>query len=42
MDAYNDALSGMLPPTVIGLIEQQRDAMSSDADRIRAIDVGDQ
>ena len=40
IDAYNDALSGMLPPTVIDLVEQQRDAMTKDNDRIRSIDVG--
>jgi uncharacterized protein (TIGR02284 family) len=40
IDTYNDALSGMLPPTVIGLVEQQRNAMISDDDRIRAVDMG--
>ena len=40
IDAYNDALSGMLPPTVIDLVEQQRDTMRKDYDRIRSIDMG--
>ena len=40
IDAYNEALSGMLPPTAIGLIEQQRDAMLSDGDRIRTVAMG--
>ncbi|MDA1185328.1 MAG: PA2169 family four-helix-bundle protein [Acidobacteria bacterium] len=40
IDAYNEALSGMLPPTVIELVEQQRDAMISDSDRIRTVDMG--
>ena len=40
IDAYNEALNGMLPPDAIDLIEQQRDAMISDGDRIRAIDMG--
>ena len=40
IDAYQEALSGMLPPTVIDLVEQQRDAMTKDNDRIRSIDVG--
>ena len=30
----------MLPPTVISLVEQQRDAMQKDTDRIRSIDMG--
>ncbi len=40
IDAYDDALSGMLPPTVIDLVEQQRDTMRRDYDCIRSIDVG--
>lgn len=40
IDAYQEALSGMLPPTVIDLIEEQRDAMKKDNDRIRSIDMG--
>ncbi|MBI2829027.1 MAG: PA2169 family four-helix-bundle protein, partial [Acidobacteria bacterium] len=40
LNAYQDALNGMLPPTVIGLIEQQRDALQKANDRIRAIDMG--
>ena len=38
--AYQEALGGMLPPTVIDLIEQQRDAMKKDTERIRSIDMG--
>ena len=40
IDAYQDALGGMLPPTVIDLVEQQRDAMKKDNNRIRSIDMG--
>lgn len=40
IDAYNEALSGMLPPDAISLVEQQRDAMIKDGDRIRAVDMG--
>ncbi len=40
IDAYQDALSGMLPPTVIDLIEPQRDEMKKDNDRIRSVDMG--
>ena len=40
IDAFEDALGGMLPPTVIDLVEQQRDAIKKDNDRIRSIDMG--
>ena len=40
IDAFNEALGGMLPPTVISLIEQQRDTMKKDNERIRSIDMG--
>ena len=40
LDVYQEALNGMLPPTVIGLVEQQRDAMQKASDRIRAFDMG--
>jgi uncharacterized protein (TIGR02284 family) len=40
IDAYDEALSGMLPPTVISLIERQRDTMKEDNERIRSIDMG--
>ena len=36
--AYDEALSGMLPPTVTGLIEAQREEMEAAVGRIRAID----
>ena len=40
IDAYDEALNGMLPPTVISLVEQHRDAMRKDNERIRSIDMG--
>jgi uncharacterized protein (TIGR02284 family) len=40
LDAYEEALGGMLPPTVTSLVESQRDAMRSAQERIRAIDMG--
>ena len=40
IDTYQDALGGMMPPTVIDLVEQQRDAMKRDILRIRLIDMG--
>lgn len=40
LDAYEDALNGMLPPTVSGLIETQREAMLKASDRIRSVDMG--
>jgi uncharacterized protein (TIGR02284 family) len=40
LDAYEDALSGMLPPTVTELIEAQQKAMQNAVDRIRSIDMG--
>lgn len=40
LDAYEDALNGMLPPTVSSLIEAQRDAMQKANERIRSIDMG--
>ena len=40
IDAYNEALGRMLPPTVISLVEKQRDTMISDDERIRAVDMG--
>lgn len=39
-DAYQEALSGLLPPTVSELVETQRDAITVATDRIRAIDMG--
>jgi uncharacterized protein (TIGR02284 family) len=38
--AYDDALHGMLPPTVTSLIEAQQEAMHNAVERIRAIDMG--
>ena len=40
LSAYEDALNGMLPPTVTSLVEQQREAMQKANGRIRAIDMG--
>lgn len=37
--AYEEALHGLLPPTVSDLIEAQRDAMLRATDRIRAVDM---
>jgi len=33
--AYDDALNGLLPPTVIGMVEAQRDKMRATQQRIR-------
>ena len=40
LDAYEEALNGMLPPTVTDLIEAQREAMAAATDRIHSIDMG--
>lgn len=40
LDAYEDALSGMLPPTVLELIESQRDAIAKATESIRSVDMG--
>ena len=40
LNAYEDALNGMLPPTASTLIEAQREAMQKANDRIRALDMG--
>jgi uncharacterized protein (TIGR02284 family) len=40
LNAYDDALHGMLPPTVTELIEAQQEAMHAAVDRIRAFDMG--
>ena len=40
LNAYEDALNGMLPPTPTRLIEAQREAMQKANDRIHAIDTG--
>jgi uncharacterized protein (TIGR02284 family) len=40
LDAYEEALNSMLPPTVTSLIEQQREAMQKANERIRSIDMG--
>jgi uncharacterized protein (TIGR02284 family) len=38
LNAYKDALNGMLPPTVIDLVEEQRDAIRVANERIRTVD----
>ena len=40
LHAFNDALNGMLPPTVTDLVEEQRDAIRTANERIRRVDVG--
>ena len=40
LGAYNDALNGMLPPTVTDLVEEQRDAIRIANERIRTVDMG--
>lgn len=40
LGAYNDALNGMLPPTVTDLVEEQRDAIRTANERIRTVDMG--
>lgn len=40
LDAYEEALNGLLPPTVSDVIEAQRDAVLHATDRIRAVDMG--
>ena len=40
LDAYEDALNGMLPPTATELVEMQRDAIVTAVDRIRTLDMG--
>jgi uncharacterized protein (TIGR02284 family) len=40
LDAYDDALHGMLPPTVTSLVEAQQEAMRAAVERIRSIDMG--
>ena len=39
LHAYNDALHGMLPPTVTDLVEEQRDAIRTANERIRTVDM---
>ena len=39
LDAYEEALSGMLPPTVTDLVEMQRDAIHAANDRIHSADI---
>jgi uncharacterized protein (TIGR02284 family) len=40
LHAYEDALNGMLPPTVTSLVEAQRDAVRHANERLRSIDMG--
>ena len=40
LDAYEEALNGMLPPTVTDIVEAQREAIGRAAERIRSYDMG--
>jgi uncharacterized protein (TIGR02284 family) len=40
LDAYDEALHGMLPPTATELVEAQQSALHDAVDRIRAVDMG--
>lgn len=40
LHAYEDALNGILPPTVTEVIESQRDAILEAHDRIRSVEMG--
>lgn len=40
LDAYEDALKGMLPPTVTDIVETQREAIGKANERIRTYDMG--
>lgn len=40
LDAYEEALNGMLPPTVTELVESQREAILKAKERIRSFDMG--
>lgn len=42
LNAYIDALNGMLPPTVTDLIESQRSAIEAANERIRTIEMGNE
>ena len=40
LDVYEEALHGMLPPTVTDIVESQREAIGQAAERIRNFDMG--
>lgn len=40
LDAYEEALNGMLPPTVVEVIEAQRDAIVKATDRLHTFEMG--
>jgi uncharacterized protein (TIGR02284 family) len=40
LNAYTEALNGMLPPTVTDLVEAQREAIQDADERIRTVDMG--
>ena len=40
LNAYKEALNGMLPPTVTDLVEAQRDAIQGANERIHTVDMG--
>jgi uncharacterized protein (TIGR02284 family) len=40
LEAYEEALNGMLPPTVTGIVEAQRERIRSGAERVRLFEMG--
>ena len=40
LDVYEEALNGMLPPTVTPVVEAQRDAIGQATERVRTYDMG--
>jgi uncharacterized protein (TIGR02284 family) len=40
LDVYEEALNGMLPPTVTDIVEAQREAISKANERVRTYDMG--
>jgi uncharacterized protein (TIGR02284 family) len=40
LDAYDEALAGMLPPTVLELVETQRERIRAATERVRTFDMG--
>ena len=42
INAYDEALNGMLPPTVTDLVEEQRNAIQQANERIRTVEMGNE
>ena len=42
ISAYDEALNGMLPPTVTDLVEEQRNAIQQANERIRTVEMGNE